>query len=108
MSSWSPAKAQDELNSLIEANEVQYNRGLFGCCMKYYVTFPNDNHKYCYNRDKLITNKLFKKVFNHLYTMSSKSFNKDNNVKSKNMYVHSLTDDFKKSIQEKLKMLILI
>ena len=96
MSSWSPAKAQDELNKLIEANEVQYNRGLFGCCMKYYVTFPNDNHKYCYNRDKLITNKLFKKVFNHLYSMSTKSSNKNNNVKSKNMYVHSLTDDFKK------------
>ena len=66
MSSWTPAKAQDELNKLIDNNEVQYNRGLIGVVNNYYVTFPNDNHKYCYNRNKLITNKLFKKVFNHL------------------------------------------
>ena len=50
------ADAKVELEKLIASGEVQYNRGLFGCCVKYYVTFPNDNHKYCYNRDKLISN----------------------------------------------------
>ena len=29
-----------------------------GCCMRYVVQFPNDNHKYHYNRDKLISEKL--------------------------------------------------
>ena len=43
MSSWTPAKAQDELNKLIDNNEVQYNRGLIGVVNNYYVTFPNDN-----------------------------------------------------------------
>ena len=73
LSSLTLADAQDELNKLIACGEVQYNRGLFGCCFKFFVQFPNDSHKYCYNRDKLISNKLFKKVLSHLYSMSPKT-----------------------------------
>ena len=77
MSSWTPAKAQDELNKLIDNNEVQYNRGLIGVVNNYYVTFPNDNVKYLYNRNKIISKKLFNKILNHLYTMPPKSSNKN-------------------------------
>ena len=85
VSSFTFADAKDELEKLIACNVVLYNRELFGCCMKY-----------CYNRDKLITNKLRNKFFTHLYTMSS-------NVKNKNMYIHSLTDDFKEINEGKSK-----
>ena len=67
------ADAKVELEKLIASGEVQYNRGLFGCCVKYYVTFPNDNHKYYYNRDKSISNKLRNFIFNLLYNMPPKS-----------------------------------
>ena len=66
-------QAQDKLNELMSSGEVQYNRGLFGCCFRYYVIFPNDNHKYYYNRDKSISNKLRNFIFNLLYNMPPKS-----------------------------------
>ena len=72
-SSLTLADAKVELEKLIASGEVQYNRGLFGCCVKYYVTFPNDNHKYYYNRDKSISNKLRNFIFNLLYNMPPKS-----------------------------------
>ena len=75
VSSLTFADAKNELEKLIACGQVQYNRELFGCCMKYYVTFPNDNHKYCYNRDKLITNKLRNKIFTHLYIIYNNSLN---------------------------------
>ena len=78
LSSLTLADVQDELNKLIACGEVQYNRGLFGCCFKFFVQFPNDSHKYCYNRDKLISNKLFKKVLSHLYNNMSKPLNQKN------------------------------
>ena len=40
------------------------------------MLFPNDNHKYRYNRDKLISNILKNKISDHLYTMSPKTLNK--------------------------------
>ena len=66
-SSLTLADAQDELNKLIACGEVQYNKGVIGCVKNYFVTFPNDDYKYKYNPDKLISNKLFKKVLSHLY-----------------------------------------
>ena len=58
MSSWTPAKAQDELNKLIDNNEVQYIYGYLGVVKNYYVTSPNHNHKYLYNRNKIISKKI--------------------------------------------------
>ena len=90
-----------ELDRLITTNEVQYNRGLFGCCFKFFVKFPNDSHKYCYNRDKLISNKLFKKVLSHLYNMSPKPLNQkqptitDNAVKTLQSWIKKNKDSFK-------------
>ena len=62
MSSWSPAKAQDELNKLIENNEVQYTSGWIGCCKRTYLIFPNDQHKYDYNPNIIISDALKKNV----------------------------------------------
>ena len=89
-SSLTLADAKDELEKLIASGEVQYNSGIIGCCKNYFVTFPNDSQKYKYNINKLISNKLRNKIFSHLY-------NNMTNVKNKNMYIHSLTDDFKKN-----------
>ena len=69
-------KLKAEIDKLISSGEIQYKSGLIGCCIKYYLKFPNDNHKYCYNCDKLISNTLNKKVSSHLYNMSNKSLNK--------------------------------
>ena len=91
VSSLTLADAKNELEKLIACGEVQYVKdGYIGVVKNNYVLFPNDNHKYRYNRDKLISNILKNKISDHLYTMSS-------NVKNKNMYIHSLTDDFKKN-----------
>ena len=78
VSSLTFADAKDELEKLITCGSVQYViDGYIGVVKNNYVLFPNDNHKYRYNRDKLISNKLFLKISSHLYTMSS-------NVKNKN------------------------
>ena len=75
MSSWTLADAKDELNKLIDNNEVQYIYGYLGVVKNYYVTFPNDNHKYLYNRNKIISKKLFNKFLNHVYTLHNNSLN---------------------------------
>ena len=96
-SSLTLADAKDELEKLIKDNQVQYViDDYIGVVKNNYVLFPNDNHKYRYNRDKLISNILKNKISAHLYNMSS-------NVKNKNMYIHSLTDDFKKINEGKTK-----
>ena len=46
------------LNELIDNNKITYERGLVGCCMRYYVKFPNTNEKYYYKRGGLISKKL--------------------------------------------------
>jgi len=81
MSSWSPAKAQDELNKLIVNNEVQYKSGLIGCCKRNYLIFPNDQHKYYYNHNKIISDSLKKKVYIYLYSPTN-NMNKRLNKKT--------------------------
>ena len=71
-------KLKEEIDRLISSGEIQYKSGLIGCCITYYLKFPNDNHKYYYNSDEIISNNLNKKVSNHLYTMSGKRLNKKN------------------------------
>ena len=91
------ADAKVGLENLIKDNQVQYViDDYIGVVKNNYVLFPNDNHKYRYNRDKLISNILKNKISDHLYTMSS-------NVKNKNMYIHSLTDSFKEINEGKIK-----
>ena len=106
MSSWSPAKAQDELNKLIENNEVQYKSGWIGCCKRNYLIFPNDQQKYYYNPNKIISDSLMKKLFIYLYSPTnnmSKRLNKKTTVKDKNSYVHELVEEFKQVNNDKLK-----
>ena len=81
MSSWTPAKAQDELNKLIVNNEVQYRSGLIGCCKRNYLIFPNDQHKYYYNHNKIISDSLKKKVYIYLYSPTN-NMNKRLNKKT--------------------------
>ena len=61
------------LNTLIDNNEITYERGLVGCCMRYYVKFPNTNEKYYYKRGGLISKKLANKISTYLYNMAPKS-----------------------------------
>ena len=70
------ADAKVELNKLIVCGQVQYViDDYIGVVKNNYVLFPNDNHKYKYNRDKLITNKLRNKIFTHLYIIHNNSLN---------------------------------
>ena len=71
LSSYLPRQAENDLSKLIQSQEIQYNEGLIGCCKKYFLIFPNDNHKYLYNGGLLISDKLIKKVFNYLYKNST-------------------------------------
>ena len=96
LSSYLPRQAENDLSKLIQSQEIQYKEGLIGCCKKYFLIFPNDNHKYLYNGGLLISDKLMKKVFNYLYTSPytnmSKSLNeKTTNIMKKNhMFIHWL------------------
>ena len=75
-SSLTLADAKDKLENLIAYGQVQYViDGYIGVVKNNYVLFPNNNHKYCYNRDKLISNKLRNKMFSHLYTLHNHSLN---------------------------------
>jgi len=71
-------KLKEEIDRLISSGEIQYKSGLIGCCIKYYLKFPNGSHKYYYKNDKMISNNLNKEVSSHLYTMSGKRLNKKN------------------------------
>ena len=75
VSSLTFADAKDELEKLITCGSVQYNSSIIGCCKNYFVTFPNDDQKYKYNINKLISNKLRNKIFSHLYTIHDNSLN---------------------------------
>ena len=95
------ADAKVELEKLITSGEVQYNSGIIGCCKNYFITFPNDNQKYKYNRDKLISNKLKNKISSHLYNMSPKSSKQntptisDNVIKTLQNWIKKNKDSFK-------------
>lgn len=98
LSSYTLGRATDDLNRLRESGEIQYNSGWVGCCRRYFLIFPNDQHKYYYNPNKLISDSLKKKVFTYLYTPTnnmSESLNKKTTVQDKNKYVKSLIEDFK-------------
>ena len=72
-SSYSLDRASDYIMRLRERGEIQYNSGRIECCTRYYLTFPNEQHKYYYTPNKLISNTLFKKVSTHLYTITTMS-----------------------------------
>ena len=84
LSSYLLRQAENDLSKLIQSREIQYNKGLIGCCNKYFLIFPNDNHKYHYNPNKLISDTLKKKVFKYLYSPTnnmSKRLNKKQQLK---------------------------
>ena len=87
LSSYLLRQAEKDVSKLIQSREIQYKEGLIGCCKKYFLIFPNDNHKYHYNPNKLISDTLKKKVFNYLYknstpyTNMSKPLNKKQQLK---------------------------
>ena len=68
-----------EINNLMNSNEIKLDSARIGCCVRYFLTFPNDNHKYYYNSNKSISIILQNKISKHLYTMSSTRLNKKNN-----------------------------
>ena len=74
-SSLTLADAKNELEKLIACNEVQYKSAVIGCCKNYFVTFPNDDQKYKYNINKLISNKLRNKIYSYLYIIHDNSLN---------------------------------
>jgi len=76
ISTYSDDKAQVDINKLIINGGVSQHSGRVGCCIRNYLIFEKDNHKYYYNPNKLISDTLRKKLFNHLYTMSKKRLNK--------------------------------
>ena len=84
LSSYLPRQAENDLSKLIESDQIQCKEGYVGCCKKYFLIFPNDNHKYYYNPNKLISDSLKKKVFKYLYSPTnnmSKRLNKKQQLK---------------------------
>ena len=67
-SSYSRGSASDDIERLRESGEIQYEQGYIGCCRRYFLIFPNDQRKYYYNPNKLISDSLYKKVFKYLYS----------------------------------------
>ena len=83
-SSYKPGRAMDDIERLRESGEIQYESGWVGCCRRYFLIFPNDQHKYYYNPNKLISDSLKKKVFKYLYSPTnnmSKRLNKKQQLK---------------------------
>ena len=69
----------DDIERLRVSGEIQYKSGWVGCCRRYFLIFPNDQHRYYYNPNKLISDSLKKKVFKYLYSPTnnmSKRLNK--------------------------------
>ena len=53
MSSLMPdQKLKEEIDRLISSGEIQYDSGLIGYCIRYYLEFPKDGHKYHYKMMK--------------------------------------------------------
>ena len=44
-----------EEKNLINSNDIKLNCARIGCCNRYYLQFPKDNHKYYYNSNKSIS-----------------------------------------------------
>ena len=68
-----------EIDNLINSKDIKLNCARIGCCNRFYLEFPNDNHKYYYNSNKSISTILQHNISNRLYTMSSTRLNKKNN-----------------------------
>ena len=99
ISTYRDHKAQVDISKLIDNGEVKQYSGRIGCCIRNYLIFKNDNHKYYYNPNKLISDNLRKKLFNHLYNMSPKRLNKKtkkSDIDTRNNYVSSFIDNLKK------------
>jgi hypothetical protein len=79
-------KLKEEIDRLMISDEILYEGDLIGCCIKYYLKLPNDNHKYYYKCDTLISKILNTTVPSQLYSMSNKSLNKNENMTDDNMW----------------------
>ena len=82
-----------EINNLINSNEIKLDSARIGCCVRYYLTFPNDNHKYYYNSNKPISTILQNKISNHLYTMSKIRLNQKTHVLNDNVGANANVND---------------
>ena len=71
-----------DINNLINSNEIKLDSARIGCCNRFYLTFPNDDHKYFYNSNKSISKVLQNKISKHLYTTSKKSLNRKTTILS--------------------------
>lgn len=96
MSSLMPdQKPKEEIDRLISSGAIQYDSGLIGCCIRYYLKFPNDNHKYYYKPDEIIANTLKTKVLSHSYTMSKKPLHENKPLLMMKVIVKTSTIQFK-------------
>ena len=77
-----------EINNLINSNEIKLDSARIGCCNRYYLTFPNDNHKYYYNSNKSISIILQNKISKYLYTMSKIRLNRKTTILNDNVDVN--------------------
>ena len=82
ISTYSDDKAQVDINKLINNGKVQQYSGRIGCCIRNYLIFEKDDRKYYYNPNKLISDTLRKKLFNHLYNMSKRLNKKTTTIDS--------------------------
>ena len=104
ISTYSDDKAQVDINKLINNGKVQQYSGRIGCCIRNYLIFEKDDRKYYYNPNKLISDTLRKKLFNHLYKNMSKRLNKkttttptiSDETKDRNKYADSFIKDLRK------------
>ena len=104
ISTYSDDKAQVDINKLINNGKVQQYSGRIGCCIRNYLIFEKDDRKYYYNPNKLISDTLRKKLFNHLYNMSPKRLNKKTTIpptitdetKERNKYADRFIKDLRK------------
>ena len=51
-------QASDDIKELIRNGTVKQVKGRIGCCLRKYIIFPNDSHKYAYDDNTLITSTL--------------------------------------------------
>ena len=106
-SSYSRGEAMNDIERLRASGEIQYKEGYIGCCKKYFLIFPNDKHKYCYNPNKLISDSLKKKVFHYLYSTTNnmskrlnqkttiKDTDNDNNIRKIQKWIKKNSPNFK-------------
>lgn len=67
ISTYSDGKARVDINKLINNGEVQQYSGRIGCCIRNYLIFEKDNHKYYYNPNKLFSDTLRQNNFLIIY-----------------------------------------